>query len=103
MLHQRFNYLILLDKNQSQLTQKMFWLQTSASAYVSVRAKQTQDNITVRWDLGLNKKRIAYFTLPKTDSGIYLWFCFNCVITTIIIMSDIFNVTVTTLFKTSLW
>lgn len=30
---------------------------------------QTQDNITVRWDLGLNKKRIAYFTLPKTDSG----------------------------------
>lgn len=31
---------------------------------------QTQDNITVRWDLGLNKKRIAYFTLPKTDSGI---------------------------------
>lgn len=32
---------------------------------------QTQDNITVRWDLGLNKKRIAYFTLPKTDSGVY--------------------------------
>lgn len=32
-------------------------------------SKQTQDNITVRWDLGLNKKRIAYFTLPKTDSG----------------------------------
>lgn len=42
---------------------------------------QTQDNITVRWDLGLNKKRIAYFTLPKTDSGGNsawlppLWFC----------------------------
>lgn len=33
---------------------------------------QTQDNITVRWDLGLNKKRIAYFTLPKTDSGVNL-------------------------------
>lgn len=33
---------------------------------------QTQDNITVRWDLGLNKKRIAYFTLPKTDSGAHL-------------------------------
>lgn len=34
---------------------------------------QTQDNITVRWDLGLNKKRIAYFTLPKTDSGEDTW------------------------------
>lgn len=36
---------------------------------ITVFSKQTQDNITVRWDLGLNKKRIAYFTLPKTDSG----------------------------------
>uniref|UniRef100_A0AAQ6IIY4 Upf1 domain-containing protein n=1 Tax=Anabas testudineus TaxID=64144 RepID=A0AAQ6IIY4_ANATE len=33
-----------------------------------LKESQTQDNITVRWDLGLNKKRIAYFTLPKTDS-----------------------------------
>ncbi|XP_040597987.1 regulator of nonsense transcripts 1 isoform X3 [Mesocricetus auratus] len=34
-----------------------------------LKESQTQDNITVRWDLGLNKKRIAFFTLPKTDSG----------------------------------
>ncbi|KAK0151478.1 Regulator of nonsense transcripts 1 [Merluccius polli] len=34
-----------------------------------LKESQTQDNITVRWDLGLNKKRIAYFTIPKTDSG----------------------------------
>ncbi|XP_020791813.1 regulator of nonsense transcripts 1-like isoform X1 [Boleophthalmus pectinirostris] len=34
-----------------------------------LKESQTQDNITIRWDLGLNKKRIAYFTLPKTDSG----------------------------------
>ncbi|KAM4548317.1 regulator of nonsense transcripts 1 isoform 1-T2 [Odontesthes bonariensis] len=45
-----------------------------------LKESQTQDNITVRWDLGLNKKRIAYFTLPKTDSGgntliSYQWFC----------------------------
>lgn len=38
---------------------------------------QTQDNITVRWDLGLNKKRIAYFTLPKTDSGIISGYVLN--------------------------
>uniref|UniRef100_A0A8C7ZJX6 ATP-dependent helicase RENT1 n=1 Tax=Oryzias sinensis TaxID=183150 RepID=A0A8C7ZJX6_9TELE len=37
-----------------------------------LKESQTQDNITVRWDLGLNKKRIAYFTLPKTDSGMFL-------------------------------
>ncbi|XP_023810022.1 regulator of nonsense transcripts 1 isoform X1 [Oryzias latipes] len=37
-----------------------------------LKESQTQDNITVRWDLGLNKKRIAYFTLPKTDSDMRL-------------------------------
>ncbi|KAK7888691.1 hypothetical protein WMY93_024251 [Mugilogobius chulae] len=38
-----------------------------------LKESQTQDNITIRWDLGLNKKRIAYFTLPKTDSGGSYW------------------------------
>uniref|UniRef100_H3BXI3 ATP-dependent helicase RENT1 n=1 Tax=Tetraodon nigroviridis TaxID=99883 RepID=H3BXI3_TETNG len=37
-----------------------------------LKESQTQDDITVRWDLGLNKKRIAYFTLPKTDSDMRL-------------------------------
>lgn len=56
---------------------------TNSSYFLSLCSDpQTQDNITVRWDLGLNKKRIAYFTLPKTDSGgnsfsllsVYQWF-----------------------------
>lgn len=34
-----------------------------------LKESQTQANITVRWDVGLNKKRLAYFQLPKTDSG----------------------------------
>ncbi|XP_061409775.1 regulator of nonsense transcripts 1 isoform X1 [Lethenteron reissneri] len=34
-----------------------------------LKESQTQDNITVRWDVGLNKKRIAFFSLPKTDSA----------------------------------
>lgn len=34
-----------------------------------LKESQTQDNIVVRWDVGLNKKRIAYFTLAKTDGG----------------------------------
>lgn len=34
-----------------------------------LKESQTQDNIVVRWDVGLNKKRIAYFQLPKANEG----------------------------------
>ena len=34
-----------------------------------LKESQTQDNIVVRWDVLLNKKRVAYFVLPSTDSG----------------------------------
>lgn len=37
-----------------------------------LKESQTQDNVTVRWDIGLNKKYIAYFTLVKTDSDMRL-------------------------------
>ena len=33
---------------------------------------QTQDNIVVRWDIGLNKKRLAYFVFPKTNDDMRL-------------------------------
>ena len=29
----------------------------------------TQEGITVRWDMGLNKKRIAYFHFAQPDSA----------------------------------
>lgn len=38
-----------------------------------LKESQTQDNIEVRWDVGLNKKTIAYFTLAKTDGGMRLY------------------------------
>ena len=39
-----------------------------------LKESQTQDNIVVRWDLGLNKKRIAYFNLPKANDGkMFIW------------------------------
>lgn len=41
-----------------------------------LKESQTQDNIVVRWDVGLNKKRIAYFNLPKANDGK----CFYCFI-----------------------
>ena len=34
-----------------------------------MKESQTQDNIVVRWDIGLNKKRIAYFTVRRCSSG----------------------------------
>jgi len=37
-----------------------------------LKESQTQENITVRWDVGLNKKAIAYFHLAKTDGDMRL-------------------------------
>ena len=34
-----------------------------------LKESQTQSDLTVRWDLGLNQKRIAWFCLPKLESG----------------------------------
>jgi regulator of nonsense transcripts 1 len=30
-----------------------------------MKESQSKDNITVRWDVGLNKKRVVYFVFPK--------------------------------------
>lgn len=56
-------------KFQGTLSQSNFIIHMTNNYFIFIFLLQTQDNITVRWDLGLNKKRIAYFTLPKTDSG----------------------------------
>eukprot|EP00112_Aurelia_sp_Birch-Aquarium-sp1_P011569 Seg243.2 transcript_id=Seg243.2/GoldUCD/mRNA.D3Y31 product="Regulator of nonsense transcripts 1" protein_id=Seg243.2/GoldUCD/D3Y31 len=37
-----------------------------------LKESQTQDNIVVRWDIGLNKKRIAYFNFPRSDGEMRL-------------------------------
>lgn len=34
-----------------------------------LKESQTQTDIAVRWDLGLNQKRVAWFCLPKLESG----------------------------------
>jgi hypothetical protein len=47
-----------------------------------LKESQTQENIEVRWDVGLNKKTIAYFTLAKTDGGkidfVIIFLTFQC-------------------------
>ena len=30
-----------------------------------LKESQTQENVSVRWDIGLNKKRVAYFSFPQ--------------------------------------
>jgi regulator of nonsense transcripts 1 len=37
-----------------------------------MKEAQTQDSVTVRWDMGLNKKRVAYFPFPKADNELRL-------------------------------
>ncbi|RWS29734.1 regulator of nonsense transcripts 1-like protein [Leptotrombidium deliense] len=37
-----------------------------------LKESQTQDNIEVRWDIGLNKKIIAYFNIAKSDTDMRL-------------------------------
>ncbi|CAK9299184.1 unnamed protein product [Gordionus sp. m RMFG-2023] len=37
-----------------------------------LKESQTQENISVRWTVGLNKKLIAYFVLPKSDGEMRL-------------------------------
>jgi len=34
-----------------------------------LKESQTQDSLVVRWDMGLNQKRVAWFNLPKLESG----------------------------------
>ncbi|XP_062186323.1 regulator of nonsense transcripts 1 homolog [Phragmites australis] len=37
-----------------------------------MKESQSKDNVTVRWDIGLNKKRVAYFVFPKEDNELRL-------------------------------
>ena len=37
-----------------------------------MKEAQTQEGVSVRWDMGLNKKRIAYFTFAQKDTDMRL-------------------------------
>lgn len=34
-----------------------------------MKESQTETNISIRWDMGLNQKRLAWFCMPKLESG----------------------------------
>lgn len=37
-----------------------------------MKESQTQQGVSIRWDMGLNKKRVAYFLFPKSDNELRL-------------------------------
>jgi len=44
-----------------------------------MKESQTQTSVTVRWDMGLNKKRIAYFMFQRPDNGMLSSYAVLCV------------------------
>lgn len=34
-----------------------------------MKEAQTESDITIRWDMGLNQRRLAWFQMPKLESG----------------------------------
>ena len=34
-----------------------------------MKESQTENDIAIRWDMGLNQKRLAWFCMPKLESG----------------------------------
>ena len=34
-----------------------------------MKESQTENDITIRWDMGLNQRRLAWFQMPKLESG----------------------------------
>ncbi|GAA5867915.1 hypothetical protein JCM1840_003487 [Sporobolomyces johnsonii] len=62
---------ILLRYEDAYQYQNIFGPLVKIEADYDKRLKeaQTQENIVVRWDMGLNQKRTAWFNLPKLESG----------------------------------
>ncbi|KAH8237739.1 hypothetical protein KR038_010270 [Drosophila bunnanda] len=65
---------VLLRYKDGYQYEKTFEVLVSLEADYDRKLKEsaTQEDIEVRWDVGLNKKTIAYFTLAKTDSDMKL-------------------------------
>lgn len=47
-----------------------------------MKESQSQDNITVKWEMSLSQKRVAYFSFPRQDGGYSathsIMFCWPC-------------------------
>eukprot|EP00971_Amphidinium_carterae_P156179 3096559-Amphidinium_carterae.1 len=57
-----------LVKMEADYDKKVRQLCLKYGVAMKVKESQTQDNVVVRWDVGLNKKRIAFFHFTKEDN-----------------------------------
>ncbi|WVQ86166.1 hypothetical protein IAT38_008334 [Cryptococcus sp. DSM 104549] len=62
---------ILLKYEDAYQYQNIFGPLVKIEADYDKRMKesQTENDITVRWDMGLNQRRLAWFSMPKLESG----------------------------------
>lgn len=62
---------ILLKYEDAYQYQNIFGPLVKIEADYDKRLKesQTESDISIRWDIGLNQKRIAWFSMPKLESG----------------------------------
>ncbi|WVQ70770.1 hypothetical protein IAR50_000292 [Cryptococcus sp. DSM 104548] len=62
---------ILLKYEDAYQYQNIFGPLVKIEADYDKRMKesQTENDITIRWDMGLNQKRLAWFCMPKLESG----------------------------------
>ncbi|WVO17314.1 hypothetical protein L204_105006 [Cryptococcus depauperatus] len=62
---------ILLKYEDAYQYQNIFGPLVKIEADFDKRMKesQTENDITIRWDMGLNQKRLAWFSMPKLESG----------------------------------
>jgi regulator of nonsense transcripts 1 len=44
-------------------------IQLEAETDKKMKESQAHEDVVVRWDMGLNMKRVAYFVLPKLEQG----------------------------------
>lgn len=72
-----FNLFVFIRYEDGYQYQNIFGPLVKLEADYDKRLKesQTQENVEVRWDIGLNKKTIAYFTLAKSDGGMFNIIC----------------------------
>lgn len=59
MIHYPFHSCDILFLNASMSISVLLFV------WQMMKESQSKDNLTIRWDIGLNKKRIAYFVFPK--------------------------------------
>ncbi|KAI3703427.1 hypothetical protein L1987_73495 [Smallanthus sonchifolius] len=60
------------DEPQPVVVKYEYAYQLEADYDKMMKESQSKDNLTIRWDIGLNKKRVAYFVFPKEDNELRL-------------------------------